>query len=114
MLRTIFTIIVVCLIVGCATTGGLLRLEPGMSKSKVINILGEPDVARGSMINKYDQIIEVWEYNLRKKAPGAQGINIDTVPATYWLYFVESRLVQWGEAGDWKQEADRIYEMRFR
>jgi hypothetical protein len=31
----------------------------------------------------------------------------------YWLYFADGRLVQWGEAGDWRREADRIYEFRF-
>ena len=31
----------------------------------------------------------------------------------YWLYFVNGRLAQWGEAGDWRREADRIYEFRF-
>jgi len=38
------------------------------------------------------------------------------VPASYkdyWLYFVNGRLVQWGEAGDWRREVDRIYEVRF-
>ena len=28
--------------------------------------------------------------------------------------FVDDKLVQWGEAGDWQKEADRIYELRFR
>jgi hypothetical protein len=27
----------------------------------------------------------------------------------YWLYFADGRLVQWGEAGDWRREADRIF-----
>jgi hypothetical protein len=31
----------------------------------------------------------------------------------YWLYFADGRLVQWGEAGDWRREADRIYDLRF-
>jgi hypothetical protein len=31
----------------------------------------------------------------------------------YWFYFVDGRLAQWGEAGDWRREADRIYEIRF-
>lgn len=33
--------------------------------------------------------------------------------ATYWLYFHDDKLVQWGEAGDWRKESDRIYEYRF-
>jgi len=31
----------------------------------------------------------------------------------YWLYFADGRLGRWGEAGDWRREADRIYEIRF-
>jgi hypothetical protein len=31
----------------------------------------------------------------------------------YWFYFVDGRLAQWGAAGDWSREADRIYEIRF-
>jgi hypothetical protein len=32
----------------------------------------------------------------------------------FWLYFHDGKLVQWGQAGDWRKEADRIYEYRFR
>ncbi len=32
---------------------------------------------------------------------------------SYWLYFYDGKLVQWGQAGDWKKEADRIYEINF-
>ena len=31
----------------------------------------------------------------------------------YWLYFADGRLAQWGQASDWRREADRIYELRF-
>ena len=31
----------------------------------------------------------------------------------YCLYFADGRVAQWGEAGDWRREADRIYEFRF-
>ena len=100
------------LFVGCATTGGLLKLQLGMTKAQVIDILGEPDAARGSMRNKYDQVVEVWEYIKQKQNPTG-GLPI-VVPAIYWMYFYDGKLVQWGEAGDWRREADKIYEMRFR
>lgn len=47
---------------GCATTRSssiLINLNLGVSKQKVIKIIGEPDGARGSIRNKYDQLIEV-------------------------------------------------------
>jgi hypothetical protein len=95
--------------VACATTGNLRKLELGMTKDEVVDKLGEPAAARGSMRNKYDQVIEVWEYQLVKPDDAAYHITTE-----YWMYFYSGKLVQWGEAGDWKREADRIYEIRYR
>jgi hypothetical protein len=50
----------------------------------------------------------VWEYRLRKGDP------VMWHWTSYWLFFHDGSLVQWGEAGDWQEEADRIYEVRFR
>jgi hypothetical protein len=97
-------------LVGCATTGKLLKVNLDMSKEEVINAIGKPDAARGSMRNKYDQVVEVWEY-LEYKTDVDARVGRAT---PYWFYFYNGRLVQWGQAGDWRQEADRIYEMRFR
>jgi hypothetical protein len=95
---------IIPMLVGCATSGKLMNLKLNMTKSEVISNIGKPTAARGSLTNKYDQIIEIWEYTLWK----------GPVTADYWLYFVDNRLVQWGEAGDWQKEADRIYELRFK
>lgn len=89
------------LFLGCA--GRLMDLHLGMTKSDVVSKIGKPVSARGSITNKHGQVVEVWEYWFYK---GPQ-------PADYWLYFVENKLVQWGEAGDWQKEADRIYEIKF-
>lgn len=87
--------------------GKLVNLELGMGKLRVRHeVLGEPSAVRGSIINKHGQRIEVWEYDLYK-----EGSNYCS---SYWLYFCDGWLVQWGRAGDWRTEADRIYEMRFR
>ena len=94
---------------GCATTGKLMNLELQQSKQEVMTAMGKPTAARGSMTNKYGQVIEVWEYALYKTSDDAFYGN----PTFYWLYFYNGKLVQWGEAGDWKREADRIYEIRF-
>lgn len=95
---------------GCASTGKLLKLQLDLTKEQVIKALGKPDAARGSMRNKYDQVIEVWEYLLSKTDDDAFLGRY----TPYWLYFYNGKLVQWGESGDWRSEADRIYEMRFR
>jgi len=97
------------LILGCVahTFKVLSRIELGQTKSDVRNRMGEPNAVRGAITNKYGQIVEVWEYELANA-------EFYTYTKTYWLYFVDGRLVQWGEAGDWRREADQIYEVRFR
>jgi len=107
-----FGSIVLCLflVVGCATAGKLRNLNLQMTKTEVISAIGEPTAARGAITNKYGQVIEVWEYALYRTANDA----FLGLPTFYWLYFNDGKLVQWGEAGDWGREADRIYEMRFR
>ncbi|MDR7468345.1 MAG: hypothetical protein QN176_13795 [Armatimonadota bacterium] len=96
--------------VGCdVTTGKLLNLQLQQTKQQVMTVMGKPIAARGAMISKYGQVIEVWEYALYKTPDDISKRR----PTFYWLYFYNGKLVQWGEAGDWKREADRIYELRF-
>jgi outer membrane protein assembly factor BamE (lipoprotein component of BamABCDE complex) len=92
---------------GCATTQQFIKLELGMTKVQVIETVGEPNLARGSIQNKYGQLIEVWEYYRFES-------NWSPDKKRMWVYFADGRLVQWGQAGDWAREADRIYEIRFR
>jgi hypothetical protein len=109
MKKLLYFILILILLVGCATTGKLLRINLQMNKDEVLSTMGKPTAVRGSMTNKYGQVIEVWEYALYKKWIGRAG------GRTYYrLYFYEGKLVQWGEAGDWQREADIIYETKFR
>ena len=103
-------VLAITILCGCATTGKLMKLQLELTKNEVIERIGPPTAARGSITNKYGQVIEVWEYGLYKTVEDA--LNNDET--YYWLFFYDSKLVQWGEAGDWEREADRIYEMRFR
>lgn len=126
------SIVFVCLaLVACGTpTRKLNQIQLGMTKQQVQHAMGEPHVARGAIHNRYGQTVEVWEYMLNKPRSGSQiargatftvltfglgaGALLEPGKAeAYWLYFVDSRLARWGQAGDWKQEADRIYEVRF-
>lgn len=104
--------ILLCIIffVSCATTGKLSKIRLEMTKPEVQSSIGNPAVVRGSMRNKYNEVIEVWEYRLFKTDNDA----FFDRPTYYWLYFCEDELVQWGEAGDWEKEADRVYDMRFK
>ncbi|MDP2303903.1 MAG: hypothetical protein Q8N03_15935 [Ignavibacteria bacterium] len=93
---------------GCApATNLLLLLNLGMSQQQVISAIGETDVARGSIRNKYDQITEVWELS-------AKETRLLQFKDTILVFFHNNNLVQWGEAREWGCEADKIYEYRFR
>jgi hypothetical protein len=118
--------------VGCSTTKStkrLSRISLDMTKDEVRDSMGEPTVVRGSLKNKHGETIEVWEYKL--SVPPTAGKRVGDGFATvvtlgawlavnegetgyYWLYFSDGVLAQWGKAGDWEKEADRIYDVRFR
>lgn len=118
-------LLLVILLAGCATPAKrMARISLGMSKEQVCQKLGDPTVARGAIRNKFDQPVEVLEYRLA--LPEDAGANVAFTTATfeigafvhrdiknYWLYFVEDKLVRWGEAGDWDRESSQIYEFQF-
>lgn len=123
--------VLVSIVGGCATSSKkLIELRLDMSKTDVQNALGEPTVARGAIRNKFGQVIEVWEYRLALPSDDSAGQVIGKSVLTlmtlgigatefrgekrnYWLYFLRDKLVQWGEAGDWSREPDRIYQFNF-
>ena len=133
MRKISFLLVLVLLLSGCATihsTKKLRRASLGMSKEEIVKVIGEPTVVRGAIINKFNQTVEVWEYKMDKgKTAGEIGVQAAFaivsfgllspalfVPGEiqhYWLYFYDNKLVQWGQAGDWGKEADRIYEFNF-
>jgi hypothetical protein len=129
-----FVLLLVMLVTGCASnlkpSSHLRQVSLGMSKEEVVSVLGEPMVARGAIRNKYNQVVEVWEYTLALPSKDSAGqiagktaLTIFTLgmgaaafraeKKDYWLYFLDDKLVQWGEAGDWKKEPQRIYEFNF-
>lgn len=88
-------------------------------------------IARGSILNKYGQIIEVREYEVDKGKDGRRraGEILATISTcglaapifftagevnTYWLYFCDGMLVQWGRAGDWVEAQKMIYDINFK
>jgi hypothetical protein len=94
---------------GFLQANSFLKISIGMPKFEVINEISAPDIVRGSIINKFDQIIEVWEYSVLRNPYS----NFPYVES-YLLYFFDNKLVQWGRAGDWKEAEAQIYEIRFR
>ena len=88
----------------------LENINLNMTKSEVKELMPIPPVIRGSMINKYNQYVDIWEYEL----VGGVSDVLGGRSTLYRFYFYDNRLVRWGVAGEWQREADRIYEIRFR
>lgn len=101
-----------------------------MGKEDVLKKMGEGGVARGSMINKFGQVIEVREYQVDRGKPAAEWVEESIITAltlglcfpilftegeieTYWFFFYDGQLVQWGKAEDWAVTERRIYDVNF-
>jgi len=130
-MKRLVLLLALFLVIGCTpSTKRLQTIKLGMKKQEVTKKIGNPTVVRGAITNKHGQNIEVWEYRLNKgKTPNQKQKDVVLTVVTlglgapalftggehqdYWLYFFDDKLVQWGQAGDWKREADRIYEINF-
>ncbi len=87
----------------------LMTISVGMTKEDIIYQIGTPDICRGSFINNYDQVIELWEYMVLRHEFGAPAYK-----EVYWLFFHDNKLVKWCKAGDWETTQHEIKEIRFR
>ena len=67
------------------------RLQLGMEPEAVREAIGKPFQIRASKIYAGEEYSEVWEY-----LPPA----FTWTPKTYWVYFENGKVVQWGEPGD--------------
>jgi hypothetical protein len=132
MRSTVLILLFSIFMAGCATDSSQMsEISLGMTKQEVRERLGSPTVARGALTNKYGQTVEVLEYKLAMPSDETVGSVVGKSAFTvltlgmgaamfqgqrrdFWLYFHDGKLVQWGQAGDWRKEADRIYEYRFR
>lgn len=114
MKRILLILLTLTLTISCGSKKSMAlhpeRLNLGMSKQEVITAMGDhiPMKIIGSKMYKNGSI-EVGQYYDKKLMYG-QGV----VEEIYYLYFYDGKLVQWGRPQDWKSEADRIYEIRFR
>ncbi|HZW60741.1 MAG TPA: hypothetical protein VFF04_00800 [Candidatus Babeliales bacterium] len=126
---------ILILVSGCGRKAirakALMNLHIGMTKDQVVKALGRyPDVHRGSMINKYGQIVDVWEYSVASEKTAEQiaseailigmtfGLLLPIAMREghveyYWLFFHNNTLVKWGRAGDWDEAHKQIYEIRY-
>lgn len=94
----------------------LSLIELRMSKEKVKTAIGDPNEVRGSIVNEDNDVVTVWQYNLYAADASTRNFIAGFLTATiswwvpltstdsYWLYFVENQLAQWGRAGDWRED----------
>lgn len=114
---------------GCSPSSSCMeKISLGYSKEEVRKAIGSPRIVRGAIQNQDGQTIEVWEYRLAMPKGAGQvvgesaltvltiGMSLaidNTETRLYWLYFVDGKLLKWGEAGDWQAESKNLYEIRF-
>lgn len=123
--KTAIIILIVCFFhMSCGVTIPLIKnkdklsqLDLLMTQDEVRESIGDPDEVRGSVINVDGDVVSVWQYDLYNKSSGwknlAAGFFLLTMtwwipntkivyPHSYWIYFVDKRLAQWGRAGNWQ------------
>jgi len=105
-------------------------IELGMTQKEIMWKLGKPAVKRGAQIDKDGRNVVVFEYIITEKSAGLFLLEILIVICTcglylpfmfftadirhtYWLYFADNKLLQWGKPGDWKG-ADVIYDVNIK
>ncbi len=67
------------------------KLQLGMEPEAVREAIGKPFTIRAAKVYDGEEWTEVWEY-----LPPS----FTWTPKTYWVYFENGRVVQWGEPGD--------------
>jgi len=104
------------LLQGCAmmsagrhTLTSLCGIEVDMDKRKVEKVMGKPNVVRVGKKLTDDTVYELHEYKLYDDASVGLLSWFLILPAnpilateTYWLHYVNSRLVFWADEGDWR------------
>lgn len=106
-IKSVLMTVATVLLFSCAVgTKRMNNLSLGMSKDQVQAAVGRNYVIRGAIVNRYNQSVEVWEYDVRKRRSLTES-------ERYWLYMVDGKLVQWSRAGNWVEEAERINNTQF-
>jgi hypothetical protein len=81
----------------------MMNLRTSMTKPDAIRAMGGPGADRGTLTNRYNDVIEIREYALSDHFGQRE---------PFYLLFLDERLVHWGKASALPPEI--IYEMRFR
>ena len=92
MRNLLFAALGVALLSSCATPARKIKnVKLGMTPEEVRKVMGDPYTIRAAKIYEDGEWAEVWEY-----LPPPLTLN----PKTFWIYFENGKVVQWGEPGD--------------
>jgi len=84
-------LVLVAVLTGCSSVN-VGKLQLGMEPEAVQEAIGKPYTIRAAKVYPgNDEWAEIWEY-----LPPILTLN----PKTYWIYFENGKVVQWGEPGD--------------
>lgn len=90
--RILACVLMVSLLGACASWNiDISRLQLGMEPEAVREAIGKPFAIRAAKVYDNEEWTEVWEY-----LPPT----FTWEPKTYWVYFENGKVVQWGEPGD--------------
>jgi len=84
-------------LMGCSTPAkNIKRVRLGMTPDEVRDEMGEPYTVRAAKIYENGEWMQTWEY-----LPPP----FTWEPKTFWVYFENGKVVQWGEPGDFAGKA---------
>jgi len=107
-MKVISVLILAVTVAACASYSAIDTNEfrIGMSRVQASNAMGGRTKAIGA--NQYKHgVVEVVQVDRRSHWDS-------TVAERYYLYFLNDKLEKWGRPGDWRKEADQVYEIRYR
>lgn len=82
--------------IGCSSPSKKVKeLRLGMTPEEVRERIGDPYTIRAAKVFDDGRSTEIWEYT------PSFAIN----PKTYWVYFEDQKVVQWGQPGDFAGKA---------
>lgn len=98
MKKAFALIVLAAALAGCATPSTKIsRIQLGMTPDEVLMTMGQPFAVRAAKTYEDGTTSQVWEYVPPVFSSAAFS---DKYDKTYWIYFVNDKVVQWGEPGD--------------
>lgn len=89
---------------GCSTPAKKVsNVQLGMTPFEILDKMGKPSTKRAAKVFDDGQTTEVWEYTPRF---------LELNPRTFWIYFENNKVVQWGQPGDFTGNKNLVQEYK--